>query len=454
MKRGFIPTALAAAILIVSASGHGAARQASNDDQQALRTRIEQRYDVVPLSGGVALTPKSPRGDVRLIEISDTIAINGVQVSGRELRERLGADADTLLRLSYLDRDDLRRLFARQAPQAEPRPAPDVPVERTTPAAPVAPTTPAPPARQYRRSTGDRVRVFGDVVVNEGEEVTGQVVAVLGSVRINGEVGDQVVAVLGTVDLGPKAVVHGDVVTVGGRLHRATGARVDGSVTEVALGDMSASISLPWLNGREPFRFGRIGPVTRLIGTTFRIVLLALAACLALVVARRAVEGAAQRVSDEPIKATLVGIAAWVLFVPMLVMTAIVLSISIVGIPLLILLPFAVLILLLMALVGFSGTVSAIGQWARRRFRMGTPSGLADVCLGILIVVLPLLVARFVAFGGWTLSPIVFLLVATGLAVEFLAWSSGFGAVLTNVFSRWQAKRSARSASHTVPTTP
>ena len=95
MKRGFIPTALAAAILIVWASGHGAARQASNDDQQALRTRIEQRYDIVPLSGGVALTPKSPRGDVRLIEISDTIAINGVQVSGRELRERLGADADT-----------------------------------------------------------------------------------------------------------------------------------------------------------------------------------------------------------------------------------------------------------------------------------------------------------------------------------------------------------------------
>ena len=261
MKRGFIHTALAAAILIVSASGLGAARQASNDEQQALRTRIEQRYDVVPLSGGVALTPKSPRGDVRLVEISDTIAINGVQVSGRELRERLGADADTVLRLSYLDRDDLRRLFARQAPQAEPRAAPDVPVERTTPAAPVAPTPPEPPARQYRRSNGDRVRVFGDVVVNEGEEVTGQVVAVLGSVRINGEVGDQVVAVLGTVELGPKAVVHGDVVTVGGRLHRAAGARVDGSVTEVALGDMSASISLPVAEraGAFPLRRVRTG---------------------------------------------------------------------------------------------------------------------------------------------------------------------------------------------------
>jgi hypothetical protein len=453
MKRGFITTVLAA-ILIVAASGHGAARQASTDDQQALRTRIEQRFDVVPLSGGVALTPKSPRGDVRLVEISDTIAINGVQVSGRELRERLGADADAVLRLSYLDRDDLRQLFARQAPQAEPRPAPDVPVERATPEPPAAPSTPEPPARRYRRSNGDRVRVFGDVVVNEGEEVTGQVVAVLGSVRINGEVGDQVVAVLGTVDLGPKAIVHGDVVTVGGRLHRAAGARVDGSVTEVALGDMSASVSLPWLNGREPFRFGGFGPVTRLMGTTVRIVLLALAACLALVIARRAVEGAAQRVTDEPIKATLVGLAAWVLIVPMFTLIAVVLSISIVGIPLLILLPFALLALLLMAVAGFSGTVSAIGQWARRRFGMGTMSPFVDVCLGILIILLPLLVGRFVAFGGWTLSPIVFLLVTIGLSVEFLAWSSGFGAVLTNAFSRWQATRSARTASRTAPTTP
>ena len=96
----------------------------STDEQQALRTRIEQRFDVVPLSGGVALTPKSPRGDVRLIEISDTIAINGVAVSGRELRERVGADADSILRLSYLDRNDLRRLFTRSTPASEARPEP------------------------------------------------------------------------------------------------------------------------------------------------------------------------------------------------------------------------------------------------------------------------------------------------------------------------------------------
>jgi hypothetical protein len=448
MTRAFLTTTVAAAIVIAAAAVPAGARQtpASDEAQQALRARIEQRYDVVPLAGGVALTPKSPRGDVRLIEISDTIAVNGVAVSGRELRERVGADADTILRLSYLDRDDLRRLFARTA--SEPGQEKEAQVERATPAAP------APPAPPRRRSRGDRVRVFGDVVVNEDEQVSGQVVAVLGSVRVDGEVSQQVVAVLGSVELGPRAVVGGDVVTVGGRLRKAPGARIAGNETEVSPGDFGARVHVPGLPEWGPFQFGGFGPVARLFGTSFRFVLLVIVAGLALVVARRAVEGSAERVASDPVRSTLVGLVAWMLFVPLFTLIAIVLSISIIGIPLLLLLPFAVLFLLLMALVGFSGTASAVGQWARRRFGMGTPPGFVDVFIGIVIILLPVLVGRIVAFGGWTLTPIVFLLVATGVAVEFLAWSSGFGAVLTNVFSRWQATRATRSTSRPSPAAP
>jgi hypothetical protein len=444
-----VSTAFTVAVAIAAATVHAASQQVPADEQQALRARIEQRYDVVPLSTGVALRPKSPRGDVRLIEISDTIAINGVPVSGRELRERVGADADAILRLSYLDATALRELMGPVAAEREIRP------EREAPLEPAAPPAPAPPSRRTHRSGGDRVRVFGDVVVSESEEVTGQVVAVLGSVRINGEVGNQVVAVLGSVDLGPRAVVHGDVVTVGGRLRRAPGSQINGAVTEVSLGDVGARIHAPWFDGWGPlYVFGGFRPVARLIGTTFRIFLLALVGCLALVVARRAVEGSAQRVTDDPVTTTLVGLVAWVLFVPLFVLIAIVLAISFVGIPLLLLLPFAVVVLLLMAVVGFSGTAYAIGQWARRRFGIATTSGFADICLGILIIVLPLLLGRVVALGGWPLSPVVFLLVATGLAMEFLAWSSGFGAVLTNTFSRWQATRAARSTPQTASPAP
>jgi hypothetical protein len=166
------------------------------------------------------------------------------------------------------------------------------------------------------------------------------------------------------------------------------------------------------------------------------------------------VEGSAQRVADDPLKAKLVGLAAWVLFVPMFVLTAIVLAVSLVGIPLLILMPFAVVAALAAAVVGFSGTAYAVGQWVRRRFGIATTSGFADICLGILVILLPLLLGRVVALGGWTLSPVVFVLVAVGLGVEFLAWASGFGAVLTNMFSRWQATRAARSTPQTSPPTP
>jgi hypothetical protein len=445
-------------MLAISAAAAGiSAQRPGADDQRALRQRIEERFDVVQLTGGVGLRPKSRTGDVRLIEITDTIAVNGVPVTGVELRQRVGADADAILRLSYLDPAVRRELFAAAPLEAPDRPEPPERPERAEPieperSQPIEPerTGTGTERRRDRSSHGDRVRVFGNVRVDEGEQVGGSAVAVMGSVRIDGEVQD-VVAVMGSVDLGPRAVVRGDVVTVGGRLNRSSTAHVGGAVTEVALGGPGTHVSIaPWFGGFDGF-----GPITRLMGSAFRFGLLALLACVALVVARRPVEGSAIRVADNPFKAALVGFAAWVLFAPLLLATAIVLAISIVGIPLLLLLPFAVLALLLMALVGFSGTAYAVGQWARRRMGMGTVPPAVDVCLGILVIMLPLLLGRVVALAGWPLSPIVFLLVAIGLALEFVAWSSGLGAVLTNAFGRWQANRAMRTpATVPTPTTP
>jgi hypothetical protein len=441
-------TGLLITLVIVAAIVRTPAQSLSAEEQQALRARIEQRYDVVPLTDGVALRPKSRTGDVRLIEISDTIMINGSIVSGRELRERLGADADAILRLSYLDADARRALFA-AGPSAE-KPAeaePGVEPERSSP-----PQTSVAP---NRRSRGDRVRIFGNVIVGEGEEVSGEVVAVMGSAHIDGKVDGEVVAVLGSVYLGPHADVRGDVATVGGHLRRTPGARVGGTVTEVSPGDAGVRLNMgPWFGGWGPFRVNGLGPVARLFGSTFRLVLLALLACAALVIARGPVERSAQRVAENPVKATLVGLAAWVLFGPVLLLTTIVLAISIIGIPLMLLLPFAVLVLLLMALVGFSGTASVLGQWTRRRFGLGGAPDFVDVCLGVFVILLPLMLGRAVALAGWPFQPFVFVLLAAGLAVEFLAWSSGLGAVLTDAFARWGARRAARATAQSPTVTP
>lgn len=443
---------LAVVVAALVFGGAALAQQApAGDAQQELRMRIEERFDVVPLTDGLALRPKTVMRDVRLIEIADdgTVAINGDPVTGREIRERLGGEADAVLRLSQMSAEARSGLFAsRQPPAAAQEPLEPVErPERTSPPPQPRPE-PAPERRapeRTRRSTGDRVQVFGDARVAANEHVTGQVVAVIGSVRVDGEVGDQVVAVLGSVDLGPNAVVRGDVVSVGGRVRRAEGAEIRGSVTEVALSNVAVPVNVDWPGVWWGPRYGMgFGGVPRLIGSLFRLMLLMLFAGLAFVIARPTVEAAAARVADNPVQATFVGLAVEILLLPTLLLTSLILVITVIGIPLLLLMPFLILFLLLLAVVGFAGVAGALGAWFRNRTGTAIPDGFAAIAVGVVVILLPLLVGRLLGMGGWGVTPIAFLFVAAGIAFEFLVWTAGFGAVLTNAFSRWQARRATR----------
>ncbi|MGH9308100.1 MAG: hypothetical protein ACRD1U_01915 [Vicinamibacterales bacterium] len=433
---------LIAALIVFVAAANVAAAQAPTAEQRALRTRLEQRFDLVPLTDGIALRPKAPLRDVRLIEVAGgAILVNGAPVTGQELRERIGADADPILQLSYLGADARRALIEPGEPVEAPRT--DTP---RRPAEPPPAPEPTQDSSRQRRSSGDRVRILGDVTVRADERIEGDVVAVLGSVRVDGEVRGQVVSVMGSVDLGPEAIVNHDVVSVGGRVRRSEGAQIRGGVTEVSIAEPNVRLNFePLVDWRGVYPFDGFGALPRLVGTAFRFMLLVLLTSIALVVARQTVEASAHRVSDRPVQATLVGIAAQILIVPALVLTAVVLAISIIGIPLLLLIPFAVLVLVLMALAGFSGTVFAVGQWARRRIGLGSTPPIVDLALGVTIVLLPVLVARLIAFAGWPGASLAIPLLMLGFVVELIAWSSGFGAVLTNTASRWQARRSARN---------
>jgi hypothetical protein len=74
-----------------------------------------------------------------------------------------------------------------------------------------------------------------------------------------------------------------------------------------------------------------------------------------------------------------------VLFVPLLVLTTIVLAISIVGIPVLLLLPFAIVLALVVMLVGFSGAAYQVGLFVRQR--MGVTSDSPFVAVKAIAVV-------------------------------------------------------------------
>ncbi|HVH28850.1 MAG TPA: hypothetical protein VM818_18945, partial [Vicinamibacterales bacterium] len=112
-----------AVLLAILLSWTGLATAQDAGDRQALARQISQGFDVLPVQAGVVLTPKDPTRGFRSIDLAaGAIAIDGEPVTGSELRRRLGTDADTIIRLSYLDAPELRALF--EPPPGQPAAVP------------------------------------------------------------------------------------------------------------------------------------------------------------------------------------------------------------------------------------------------------------------------------------------------------------------------------------------
>jgi hypothetical protein len=432
---------IAALITSVACAVAIAAAQAPPDTPEALARQLEGRFDVLPLTDGIALRPLASGSGVRSIEITDIIAIDGVPATGAELRARLGADADLVLRISYLDPEARRRLLE-PAAAAGPAPAASVPAG-TAPAEPSAPPAlPAPPARpeppgrppERARTSDERVRIAGSVTIDEDELIQGDVVAVGGSVRVFGEVRGEVVAVGGNVELGPNAVVARDVTVVGGSLQRAPTARVGGRVNEVSIGAIDLS-QLRWPSLGGPRRRA-MGSAFSLVSTIARVAVLCLLVTLVMLLGRQHVERIGARAAAEPVKAGAIGLLSQLLFLPVFIVTVVVLIVTIVGIPLLVLLPFAVLALGLVALVGYTSIAHRAGRVVTARLPWAGQGPYATAVAGVLLLALPALLARLVGLAGGVLYPLSLALTVAGFLVEYLAWTVGFGAVALLRFSR------------------
>ncbi len=415
--------------LLVGALAHAQARA----DVGELRAQLRVRYDVVLLQQGVALVPRARTAGVRMIQIADGIVtVDGETLTGRQLTDRLGRDATLVVQVSYLDRAAQQELAA-PAPPASPAPPamPAPPAPPSEPAPPAAPAEPAPPAPEHARY-GDVVRVGGDVVVRAEERVDGDVVAILGGADIDGEVTHDVTVVLGRLTLGPNAVVRGDIALIGGRLDRAAGAVVFGKIDMVGFSPFGAGPGA----SRAPLRLRELrpGPIGTVGGTVTRIVLLVLLGLVAIGVARNAIERVGERAAINPVQAGLVGLLAELLFIPAIVSVVVVLAVSIVGIPLLILVPFAIGAVLLLMLVGFVGAAYETGAFLTRRTMGGSANVYLTLAIGVLAVVGVTLVARilWVTAGGYLGLPLLVL----GYVLEYLAWTIGFGALILAWFNR------------------
>jgi hypothetical protein len=400
-------TTLAVALLLgIQITGHGQAAPASSD----LRTQLRERYDVVALQEGVALVPRQSGGSVRMIQIVDgVVTVDSEALTGRQLRDRLGRDADLVLQVSYLDRQQQRELAGAVSDASS---------------APGSGTQTADTIERTEVTTGDVVRLGGSVTVRRNERVQGDVVAIGGSADIEGEVSGDVSSIGGSVTLGPQAVVRGDVNVVGGTLNRAPGARVFGSVDEVGAGPRS--FRRGWrLSDLFGSFWSRLGSLT---ATVLRLTLLVLFGVVAVAFGRNPIERIAARTAASPLRSGLIGLLAEILFLPVLILTVVVLAVSIVGIPLLALMPFAVLLVILVMLVGFLGLAYHIGRQLTSRFGWTERGAYAAVAIGVVAIGALTLVAKVAALAGGFLlgAP----LAALGYVVEYVAWTVGFGATI------------------------
>jgi hypothetical protein len=423
--------------------GAGLSAQGRSLSPDDLRREIVRRFEVLPLTSGVVLTPKSPIPGVRSVEVArGIISIDGTPATGAELRSRLGADADLVISLSYLDEAAQRGLGAPATPNSASPASPPPPPSPISPPSPPStfPGFPGSPGPRERTPLfGPRVRVRGDdrvsigssgVTVAEGEVVKGNAVAVGGHLRVFGEVQGDAVSIGGGVELGPHAIVGRNVVTIGGGLQRDPGAQIGGEVQDVGLGGQFDD----WWRRA----WSGVAPAGPIFGATFalsvtvaRVALICLLAALILLVGREYVERISARAAAEPVKAGLIGLLSQILFLPLLVAATVVLVVTIIGIPLLLLMPFVVLGFCVVALIGFTGVAHHVGRLfaAKAGWTMGAYGA---TFVGILVIVSPLLLARFAALA----LPTTFGFGVIGLLVEYLAWTVGFGAVALTRFSK------------------
>jgi hypothetical protein len=394
-----------------------------------LRSRLESRFEIVPIANGVVLTPRF-RTSIKSVEVSaSTIAIDGAPVTGPELHERLGDDADVVLQISYLDAAARRALAVGKTPP----PAPVDPTAPTIDPGSAERMEPQAPRRPRARRREDIVRIGGSVTVDSDEYVRGDVVVVGGSANINGEVAGEVVVVGGSARFGPQADIGRDITVVGGGISRDAGAIIRGGINEVGFGDVAwrgqwgRHANWDWMNG--------FYPVARLTGTLVRVTLLILLTTLVLFVAKTPVEQIADRVAADPVKSWFVGFLAEMLFIPVLIMAAVVLAISIIGIPLLVLLPVAIVALLVVMLVGFTAVAYHIGRLLQDKVEALRTRPYAATFTGILLIVSPVLLARLVGLTG-DLGFFVWPIAAVGFLLEYSVWTAGLGAAALVRFNR------------------
>lgn len=282
--------------------------------------------------------------------------------------------------------------------------------------------------REGFRGDGVHLRILRSYTLAEGETSNEPIVVIGGSARIDGRAADDVVVVGGSLHLGPKAVVEGNAVSVGGGVILEPGATVRGSIDDNRFPSISIGPGI-WF-GPEWVGIGSWSGWA-FWGSVFRLSVTLGVALLITLIAPGWISSISSR---SPGASILTGLAVEVLFVPALVVVIIALIVSIVGIPLLATIPFVLAAFAFIWVAGFTGVAVRIGRALRGRGDSVEVS-IVDFLIGYTIIIGITVFGQVMAYGlGW-LSPATWPMRSAGLLVEYVAWTVGLGAAVTSLFA-------------------
>jgi hypothetical protein len=312
-----------------------------------------------------------------------------------------------------------------------------------TPEAPGTPAIPASPPgtgldrtdlqeirRHIHAGDNDVVKVGQDIIIDTNDHVLGHVFAMGGNVIVRGQVDDDVVAMGGNVTLEDGAQVHGDVVSLGGQVHKSRAATVLG--TTATVGGFPPGLFHPrtlWALG------GGVQIVSSLVNLGVWLLVAWIVVSLFPARSRRVLDDLRGRFGPSFVW----GLVGFIAIVPALigvVLVAVLLCVTIIGIPVgvLLILGYCLAVVALIFWGGLLGA-SAVGEWTIVRLspRLGQPSLVRNTLIGIVVVTLPGLIGGFFMVLGLAVPPAVVLggaLRVLGKVLQFVILLAGMGAVL------------------------
>ncbi|MEO8201198.1 MAG: polymer-forming cytoskeletal protein [Gemmatimonadota bacterium] len=282
-----------------------------------------------------------------------------------------------------------------------------------------------PPSQLKLTIPGGHAR-FGNYSIGSGESFAGHLLLLKGDANVYGVLNGNLATVDGNIVIHPGAVVTGDVLAMGGTVQDA-GGEIRGEIRTLAPAErgVAATAAAPPLGAIQILLRNTAG----LVGVFFTLAALGFGLVL---FGRPNLEVVADTVSHTFGRSFVVGLLAQMLILPTFGMLFVGLLLSVVGV---LLIPFAVLAYVLLLLIGVVGgylaVAHALGEnYTRRRLAMGnsvvSPNSYRYMLVGL--VAMLGFWAAWVLFG-WVPVAGTMMKVAAFVVTWFMA-TVGFGATL------------------------